>query len=143
MKKIWKKKTTVPTCAGCVFSTKADKVSHGFRCEKRNIRAAYVDLNDLFEKMNFTDWRCGDDYIFVAKEPKPPKPPKTPKPANEKKHDFARANAKKAEIMKRRHAEVLELNARGLRFCEIAMRTGYTQDYIGKIIKKNNQSTNK
>lgn len=145
MKKIWKVKTKVPTCSGCVFDTKSDKFCQGFRCEKRNIRAAQVDLESLFERMNFTDWRCGDDYIFVAKEPQHPKPkpkPNTPKPSNEKKHDFSCANAKKEEIMQRRHAVVLELHARGLRVCEIAVRTGYTSSQISKIIRKNNQQRN-
>lgn len=138
--KIWKVKTAAPTCGGCVFHIKEDKVLNGtFRCKKRNIRAARVDLSDLFEKMNFDDWRCGDDYIFVGKKPNPPKPPKK---ANEKKHDFACANAKKALIMQKRHAEVLELNERGLRPCEIAFKTGYTQDHISKIIKKNNKTIN-
>lgn len=140
MKKIWKVKTTVPTCAGCVFNTHEHKVLNGtFRCEKRNIRAAQVDLDSLFERINFTYWMCGDDYIFVAKPPKSPKPPKT---ANEKKHDFSRANAKRAEIMQRRHAVVLELHACGLRVCEIAVRTGYTSTQISKIIRKNNQQIN-
>lgn len=139
---IWKVKTTVPTCAGCVFYTREHKVLNGtFRCEKRNIRAAQVDFESLFELMNFTDWRCGDDYIFVAKPPKPSKPPKSPKTANEKKHDFSQANAKRAKIMQKRHAVVLELHAGGLRVCEIAMRTGYTSRQIHKIIKK--KSTNK
>lgn len=137
---IWKVKTTVPTCSGCFFYNFEKKGFEGkFRCEKRNIRADRVALDTLFERMNFMDWRCGDDYIFVAKPPKPPKPPKT---ANEKKHDFSQANAKRAEIMQSRHAVVLELHARGMRVCEIAVRTGYTSCQISKIIRKNNQQIN-
>lgn len=96
MKKIWKVKTKVPTCSGCVFYTKADKFCQGFHCEKRNIRAAQVDLEFLFERMNFTDWRCGDDYIFVAKPPKPPKSPKMQKTANEKNTTFRVRTRKKS-----------------------------------------------